>query len=39
MTSARFATTNVIERPQSGAARRTANVARWRDREMVERWV
>ena len=32
-------TTNVIESPQSGVARRTANVTRWRDREMVERWV
>ena len=34
-----LATTNVIESPQSGVARRTANVTRWRDREMVERWV
>jgi hypothetical protein len=29
----------VIESQQSGVARRTANVTRWRDREMVERWV
>jgi hypothetical protein len=34
-----LATTNVIESPQSGVARRTANVTRWRDPEMVERWV
>ena len=34
-----LATTNVIESPQGGVARRTANVTRWRDREMVERWV
>jgi hypothetical protein len=34
-----LATTNVIESPQSGVARRTANVTRRRDREMVERWV
>ena len=34
-----LATTNVIESPQSGVARRTANATRWRDREMVERWV
>jgi hypothetical protein len=34
-----FATTNVIESPQSGVARRTANVTQWRDREMVERSV
>jgi len=27
---------NVIESPQSGVARRTANITRWRDREMVE---
>jgi hypothetical protein len=29
----------VIESPQSGVERRTANVTRWRDREMAERWV
>jgi hypothetical protein len=34
-----LATANVIESPQSGVARRTANVTRWRDREIVERWV
>ena len=34
-----LATTNVIESPQSGVARRTANVTRWRDQEMVQRWV
>ena len=34
-----LAKTNVIESPQSGVARRTANVTRWRDREVVERWV
>ncbi len=34
-----LATTNVIESPQGGVARRTANVTRWRDQEMVERWV
>jgi hypothetical protein len=32
-----LATANVIESQQSGVARRTANVTRWRDREMVER--
>lgn len=34
-----LATTNLIESPQSGVARRTANVKYWRDRGMVERWV
>ena len=34
-----LAKTNVIESPQSGVERRTANVTRWCDREMVERWV
>lgn len=34
-----LATTNVIESPQSGVARRTGNVTRWRDQDMVERWV
>jgi len=34
-----LATTNVIESPQSGVARRTGNVTRWRDQGMVERWV
>jgi putative transposase len=31
-------TTNVIESPQSGVQKRTANVTRWRDAGMVERW-
>src|SRR5437763_14194040 len=34
-----LATTNVIESPQGAVARRTGNVTRWRDQEMVERWV
>ncbi|MFM2124847.1 MAG: hypothetical protein RL328_1298 [Acidobacteriota bacterium] len=34
-----LAPTNIIESPQSGVARRTGNVTRWRDQEMVERWV
>ncbi len=34
-----LATTNVIESPQSGVERRTHNVTRWRDADMVERWV
>ena len=34
-----LATTNVIESPQGGVARRTANVTRWRDQDMAERWV
>jgi putative transposase len=34
-----MATTNVIESPQSGVRRRTHNVSRWRDADMVERWV
>lgn len=34
-----LATTNVIESPQSGVERRTDNVTRWRDAEMVQRWV
>ena len=33
------ATTNLIETPRSGVARRTANGKYWRDRGMVERWV
>ncbi len=32
-------TTNVIESPQSGVQKRTSNVTRWRNGEMVERWV
>jgi len=31
-------TTNVIESPQSGVQKRTHNVTRWRDANMVERW-
>ena len=34
-----LATTNIIESPQSGVRRRTGKVSRWRDAEMVERWV
>lgn len=34
-----LATTNLIESPQSGVERRTHNVTRWRDADMVERWV
>jgi len=34
-----LATTNIIESPQSGVRRRTHNVSRWRDADMVERWV
>lgn len=33
-----LATTNVIESPHSGVRRRTRNVCRWRDLDMVERW-
>jgi putative transposase len=32
-------TSNVIESPQSGVQKRTHNVTRWRDADMVERWV
>jgi putative transposase len=32
-------TTNVIESPQSGVQKRTHKVTRWRDAEMVERWI
>jgi transposase-like protein len=31
-------TTNLIESPQSGVQKRTGNVTRWRDAQMVERW-
>ncbi len=31
-------TTNVIESPHSGVRKRTRNVCRWRDVDMVERW-
>ena len=34
-----LATTNLIESPQSGVRRRTGNVSRWRDGQMVLRWV
>jgi transposase-like protein len=34
-----LATTNLIESPQSGVAKRTGNVSRWRDADMVLRWV
>jgi transposase-like protein len=33
------ATTNVIESPQAGVRNKTGNVSRWRDGEMVLRWV
>jgi len=32
-------TTNLIESPQSGVRKRTGNVCRWREGEMVLRWV
>ena len=32
-------TSNVIESPQSGVQKRTHNVTRWRDADMVQRWV
>ncbi len=34
-----LATTNIIESPQGGVERRTHNVTRWRDTDMVQRWV
>lgn len=34
-----LATTNIIESPQGGVERRTHNVTRWRDADMVQRWV
>lgn len=34
-----LATTNIIESPQSGVQKRTRNVTRWRDADMVQRWV
>lgn len=34
-----LATTNLIESPQSGVKKKTANVTRWRDADMAERWV
>jgi putative transposase len=33
-----LATTNIIESPQGGVQRRTQNITRWRDADMVERW-
>ena len=34
-----LATTNVIESPQAGVRKKTGNVSRWRDGDMVQRWV
>jgi len=34
-----LATTNLIESPQSGVSKRTGNVCRWQDGQMVLRWV
>jgi len=34
-----LATTNIIESPQSGVRMRTRKITRWRDGEMVLRWV
>ena len=34
-----LATTNLIESPQSGVRMRTRRVCRWRDAQMMERWV
>lgn len=34
-----LATTNIIESPQGGVERRTHKVTRWRDADMVQRWV
>jgi transposase-like protein len=34
-----LAATNLIESPHSGVRKRTHNVCRWRDADMVERWV
>lgn len=31
-------TTNLIESPQSGVRKKTGNITRWRNAEMVERW-
>jgi putative transposase len=33
-----LATKNIIESPHSDVSRRTNNVSRWRDSDMVERW-
>lgn len=34
-----LATTNLIESPQSGVRKKTSNVSRWRDGDMILRWV
>ncbi len=34
-----LATTNVIESPQAGVRKKTGNVCRWRDGQMILRWV
>lgn len=34
-----LATTNIIESPHSGVEQRTHKVTRWRNQDMVERWV
>jgi putative transposase len=34
-----LATTNMIESPQSGVRKKTGNVCRWRDGDMILRWV
>jgi len=34
-----LATTNIIESPNAGVRRRTDRVTRWRDADMVHRWV
>ncbi len=34
-----LATTNIIESSQAGVRKKTSNVSRWRDAEMVLRWV
>jgi putative transposase len=33
-----LATTNIIESPQGGVQKKTQNVTRWRDGDMVKRW-
>ena len=34
-----LATTNIIESPQAGVWKKTGNVCRWRDGDMILRWV
>jgi hypothetical protein len=34
-----LATTNIIESAQGGVQKKTANITRWRDADMLERWV